>query len=415
MVAQAAAEAESSPVESKRGRRRRILFVATPLIVCGWLVLSHFVVRAEIEEYASRTFSGKARVKWALLWPTLDVTAFGLTVEAEHHTLEASRVGVDVDTMGLFGGSIVNKVTVHGMVGEFDEGQPVHIFASSEESGGGKEASMVEGDDEVAFDLEPMRLPALDFRDPRIVLRSPERDWTVFSTTHLGVRQAGARTFDLETDAGVLAEVPFERLTGRLIPRAGHLLLSQLKLRAFNGMVGGLLDIDTADTGAFNGEIECHFVEVEKVWTTYRLPYAEKRRGDLSGKIVFKGARPTLAALRGKGELELTHASFFSPLSFKVFLFLKVPVAAEAPLTRGEMTFSFERSLLYLERAHFFARAFELESQGILSYDGQIDVEVEHAGTTVAVSGAVEDPRIKVLPLNGVTVPFDRMFRERVR
>jgi len=209
--------------------------------------------------------------------------------------------------------------------------------------------------------------------------------------------------------------VPCEKLTARLIPRAGHLLLSRLKLRAFNGMVAGMLDVDTASAGGFNGEAEWRFVEVDEVWTTYGLPYAEKRKGDLAGKVVFQGARVSLDALKGKGEMTLGNASFFSPLSFKVFLVMKVPVAAEAPLTRGSMTFSFEESKFYLESARFLARDFDLDGQGIVSFAGGCDLEVSHAGTVVAVSGRIEEPTITVLPFSAITAPVDRIFRERVR
>jgi hypothetical protein len=180
-------------------------------------------------------------------------------------------------------------------------------------------------------------------------------------------------------------------------------------------MVAAMLDIDTEETGAFNGQADWRFVEVDRVWATYGLPYVEKRRGDLSGNLVFEASRPALDALKGKGELRLENAAFFSPLSFKVFLVLKVPVAAEAPLTRGTMTFSVENARFYLEAARFEARDFELEGQGIISFAGAADLEVSHAGTVVAVSGRIEEPTITVLPLSALTAPVDRLFRERVR
>ncbi|MFI5403548.1 MAG: hypothetical protein ACHQ1G_11475, partial [Planctomycetota bacterium] len=237
----------------------------------------------------------------------------------------------------------------------------------------------------------------------------------VFSADVLDAIQVGDLTYRLEATGGSLAVVPFEKLTARLIPRAGHLLLSRLRLRAFNGMAAGMLDVDTASAGGFNGEAEWRFVEVDEVWKTYGLPYAEKRKGDLAGKVVFQGDRVALDALKGKGEMTLENASFFSPLSFKVFLVMKVPVAAEAPLTRGSMTFSFEDSKFYLESSRFLARDFDLDGQGIVSFAGGCDLEVSHAGTVVAVSGRIEEPTITVLPFSAITAPVDRIFRERVR
>jgi len=153
---------------------------------------------------------------------------------------------------------------------------------------------------------------------------------------------------------------------------------------------------------------------VEGVWWRYGLPFAEKRNGDLSGHVVFRADRPAWDALKGKGTMRLTRASFYSPLSFKVFLILKVPVAVEAPITDAEMTFSFEKSFFYLERARGNARGFHLDAQGIASFDGVCDLEVGHAGTTVSVTGRLEDPDVTVLPFNHITAPFHRLFRERI-
>jgi hypothetical protein len=160
--------------------------------------------------------------------------------------------------------------------------------------------------------------------------------------------------------------------------------------------------------------MEWHLVEAERIWRALGLPDADKRRGDLSGRMVFRGERPALDAIEGTGTLEMRRAAFFSPLSFRVFLTLKIPVAAEARLTSAEAGFSFGRSLVYVERAVAHASEFELAAQGLFALDGAVDMEIRHAGTTVAVSGDLADPRIKVLPFDGFTLPFDRIFRERV-
>jgi len=392
------------------GRRTWRFAVAAVLVLAGWLLLSHFVVRARIESWLDRTFQGDATVGWAMLWPDLDATAYSVAVDADHHRLEASRIVVDLSLAGLLGGRHpVERVTVHGLRGGFDEGQPVELLRW------GHGSSATAGAD-AAPDLDPARAPELTFVDPQVFLLSAESPpWRVFAAGRLDATQIGDRTYRVTAGAGELAKVPFEKLSTRLIPRAGHLLLSRLKLRAFNGMVAGMLDVDTANTGAFNGEAEWHFVEVDEVWTTYGLPFAEKRRGDASGHVIFQGDRPTFAALKGKGDLQLERASFFSPLSFRVFLVLKVPVAAEAPLTRGEMSYSFEDSRFYLEAARFEAREFELEAQGIVSFAGSADLEISHAGTVVAVSGRLEEPTITVLPFSALTAPVDRLFRERVK
>jgi len=397
-------------------RIRRLVFVA-PVLLAGWLLLSHLVVRTRIESWLQRTFRGDATVSWAVLWPDFDATAYGVKIETAHHRLEAARVVVGLKPLAFFGGPMVDRVEVMDLRGEFDEGEPVELLRVPAGGEAGSPAS--EGASETTAPVpaaDPPRAPPLLFLGPEVFLRRPDGPpRRVFAADRLDATQIGDRIYRLDATGGALSVVPFEKLTAKLIPRAGHLLLSRMKLRAFNGMVAGMLDVDTASAGGFNGEAEWRFVEVDEVWTTYGLPYAEKRKGDLSGKVVFQADRVALDALKGKGELTLENAAFFSPLSFRVFLVLKVPVAAEAPLTRGTMTYSFEDSHFYLEAARFDARDFSLDGQGIVSFAGGCDLEVSHAGTVVAVSGRIEEPTITVLPFSAITAPLNRLFRERVK
>jgi len=395
------------------GRVRRRLVFVLPALLAGWLLLSHFVVRARIEAWLQRTFRGDARVSWAVLWPDFDATAYGVSIETAHHRLEAARVVVGLKPLAFFGGPMVDRVEVVDLHGVFDEGEPVELLQVP--AGGTEGASGAEEQPAKAAAAAP-RAPPLIFKDPEVFLRRPDGPpHRVFAATRLDATQVGDLTYRLEASDGALSVVPYEKLTARLIPRAGHLLLSRMRLRSFNGMAAGMLDVDTARAGGFNGEAEWRFVEVDEVWRTYGLPYVEKRKGDLAGKVVFQADRVALDALKGKGELTMEHAAFFSPLSFKVFLVMKVPVAAEAPLTRGTMTYSFEDSRFYLEAAHFEARDFALDGQGIVSFAGGCDLEISHAGTVVAVSGRIEEPTITVLPFSAITAPVERLFRERVK
>jgi hypothetical protein len=392
----------------KRKIRRKWILYGFPVLLLGWLAVSQFVARPRVERWLDATFNGEASVGWALIWPDLDVTAFDARVESEHFRLTASRVRIGLNASWLVGGQLIEDVGVHDLEAEIEEGQPLCLWRWSTEEG-------EEGDTEVvAADLDPVQYPTFDFHHPRVVLLGEEGRSTVFRTDRLDAAQVGDRTFALATHSGELSVIPFEKMTALMIPRSGHLLLDDLKMRAFNGMVGGILDVNTDRAGAFNGEFECHFVEAEGVWWNYGLPFAEKRNGDLSGHVVFRGDRPAWDALQGKGTLRLKRASFYSPLSFKVFLILKVPVAVEAPITDAELTFSFERSYFYLERARGNARGFHLDAQGIVSFDGACDLEVGHAGTTVSVTGRLEDPDVTVLPFNHITAPFHRLFRERI-
>jgi len=393
---------QKSRGKSKASRKWRRRWIIAALVLMAWMAVSHLVVRRQLERWLGDAFAGSVRVDWALLRPDLDVVAYGVDIEGEHFRLSAARLRVGLRVWGIFGADPVEDIEVDGLRADADPGERIRMLRDPLAAGADA------GED---ADLDPFRLPPAEFNDAELRLGGDP----VLAVGRLVVRQVGDRSFGISTSPGELARVPFEKMTARLIPRAGHVLLNDLKLRAFNGMVGGVIDIDTNRAGAFNGDIEAHFLEVEDIWRTYGLPYAEKRRGDVSARVVFRGDRPDPAALQGTGSLTLRRARFFSPLSFKILLVLKVPVEAESMLTGGEMKFSFEDSLAYVEEARFNAQSYVLEGRGILSFAGGVDLEVEHAGTTVAVSGQLEDPKVKVLPFSHITLPFERLFRERVR
>jgi len=295
----------------------------------------------------------------------------------------------------------VKSATITGLRVRIEEGQPFRLFRTAAE---GDKA----GDD---ADLDPTRFPPLRFTDPCVRLDHKR----AFTTEELDIKQTGERVLDLVAGPGSLAGVPFEKATGQLMPRGKRLLVNSLKVRAFNGLISGFVDIDTEHAVEVNGEMDWFAVEAGRIWRTYSLPYAEKRRGDLSGKVIFSSSGFSRDLLRGKGTLKLERGEFFSPLSFEVFLVLSVPSAKEAPLNRAEFTFSFEKGMAYLERGRAYARDFHLDAQGLMSFDGRVDFEVRHAGTTVAVRGTVEHPDVTVLPLDHITLPFDRLFRERIK
>ncbi|MHC4957186.1 MAG: AsmA family protein [Planctomycetota bacterium] len=388
-----------------RWNRRKVLTIGA-VVVVGWLALSHFVVRRSVEAWLSRHFAGESKVAFALLWPHLDATAFGVTVKGETHVLHAERVYVDASPLSALGGRLVKGIGISGFEADVEGGKPLRLFREPESEG-----AAVEDD----ANLDPVWLPRVDFWDPVLRVGYEGRDITVFTAGGVQLLQRGDAVYELATRrGGVVAGVPYEKLTGRLMPHGNRLMLGTVKLRTFNGLVAGFVDVDLGEVGVFNGEAQWFMLEAEKVWRTYGLPYAEKRRGDLSGRMVFSGDSFTLRGLSGKGQVTLEHGDFFSPLSFKVFLVLKVPSAQEAPVNRGRLQFSFERGLAYLEHAKFFAREFDLEGRGLVSFQGKIDMEIGHGGTTVSVSGKLEDPTIRVLPLDAVLLPFERMFRERV-
>lgn len=380
--------------------KRRLLRYGLPAVVV-WLAASHFFARPALESWLRKKFLGEPDVAFAIFWPHFAVTGFGIHVKAEHHELHASRVHFDLSVWSLFGARPVKSATVTSLRARFAEGKPLKLFRTAAE---GDDA----GED---ANVDPARVPPLRFDDPEIRLDSKQ----AFSTTALVIDQTGDRVLDLTAEAGVVAGIPFEKLTCQIMRRGARLLLGSLKVRAFNGLLSGFVDIDTTDTGEVNGELEYYAVETRRVWLTYDLPYAEKRRGDLSGKVAFQSTGFSLDALRGTGKLRLDRGEFFSPLSFKVFLVLKVPTAEEAPIHQAELEFSFENSVLFLERGRAYARDFHLDARGLMTFAGQVDLEVRHAGTTVAIRGTVEDPDVTVLPLDYITLPFDRLFRQRIK
>ncbi len=381
-------------------RLRRALLVALPC----WLLLCGLVVRPRLARFLSETFEGETSVAFAIVWPHLDVTAFGLSVKAGHHALSAPLAHVDTRPLGLLGARPVNAVSVRGLSARFEEDSDARIFRAAEGGGGGGAPGA------------PARIPPLRFDGVTVELaRRGGETRTLFTGARVDVTQAGESLFRIAAADGTLLPLPYERLTARLLPRGGRLLVDDLKVRALNGIARGYLDIDARDAGAFNGEVEWRFVEIEEIWRTFGLPFAEKRRGDLSGSVVFEAGRPALRALKAKGSLRLERGRFYSPVSFKIFLVLGLPVLDESWIHGGEIAFSVEEGLCHLEEVKVRGGDYALEGRGILAFTGEADLEMRHGGTTLAVSGPIEDPSVRVLPLSGLTVPFDRLFRERVR
>jgi len=70
------------------------------------------------------------------------------------------------------------------------------------------------------------RMPPLRFEDPEIRLDSKR----AFSTTALVVEQTGDRVLDVTVEAGVVAGIPFEKLTGQIMRRGDRLLLGRKRL-----------------------------------------------------------------------------------------------------------------------------------------------------------------------------------------
>ncbi len=57
--------------------------------------------------------------------------------------------------------------------------------------------------------------------------------------------------------------------------------------------------------------------------------------------------------------------------------------------------------------------SFDFKAQGQIYFSGHLDLELTHNTITVAASGPLGDPDVRVLPFNFVTVPADRLARGR--
>ena len=207
-----------------------------------------------------------------------------------------------------------------------------------------------------------------------------------------------------------------EKLKTRLVPRRDRLLVDRFKIHAFDGLGEGYLEIRQRSTGdeRVNGQLEWRSVELLDVARTYDLPYAEKMDGRLQGEIVFQGKSLAPSDLKGKGRIKLTDGNFVSPVTLQVVLLLDLPVDRPSVFSRAEATFSFEGRRIYLEAGKGYGSTFDLTGQGIVTFLGSADLEVTHHTTTVAVTGKLNNPKVKILPLNHITRPFERLFRERL-
>ncbi len=401
--------------KKKKKRWRLRIGVTLLCLVVAWVLFSHLVVRRAAVAWLDKHYVGEARVPFVILWPWMDADAFGVTLEADdgnyEHTLTASRVSVDLDVFGLFGGGAVKEIHVTGLRGLIREGSDLELFKSRRAGTG----TAIEAGDDV--DLDPPTIPPIRFTGPRIDVVDDQgrRRELVRADTAL-LEQRDARSFKLIMTRGVIAYVPFEKLKTRLVPRRDRLLVDRFKIHAFDGLAEGYLEIRRKGTGdeRVNGQLEWRSVELRDVARTYGLSHAEEMDGRLQGEVVFQGKSLAPSELKGKGRIKLTDGNFVSPVTLQVVLVLDIPVDRPSVFSRAEATFSFEGRRIYIEAAKGYGSSFDLTGQGIVTFGGFADLEVTHHTTTVAVTGKLNRPRVKILPLNHITRPFERLFRERL-
>jgi hypothetical protein len=387
----------------RKARRRRLFWIAGA-VVALWLLLGHLAIDAAISRWCAAHYKGDARFSFAVVWPWLGVDLFGARFRSRGdgpgYDLACTRLSVALDLGGALRGSPVASMTVAGLSGEVREGADLDLFQEPARERGRP---------------PPAPAPPVRFSGVAVTFRDANgRSHCAVEADALSVEQEGLGHYRVEALEGRLGPIPFERATARIVPRGAHVLVGDLKLAALDGLVEGLLDVDRSRAGAVNGEISWQGVELARAAREFRLPRRERIRGRIDGRIAFKGTSLAADALEGKGELRLANGTFESPISLAVVLLLKLPVERPSMFHSGEMVFSFERSLLYVERARGYGTSFDLAAQGLVGFDGKVDLEVTHGATTVAVRGTLEAPDATLLPLNYLTRPFDRLFRDRI-
>jgi len=247
------------------------------------------------------------------------------------------------------------------------------------------------------------------------------RDTTTGAETPLLVTQRvsalreATGDYRVEFGEGVVGEFPFDGAALRIVPSHEHLLITDFKLRAFDGIVGGMLDLHLESAGRYNGEVEWHLLDVNRICRYYGIPEAHRRHGRVQGSLRFHATGPLMRQIKGSGEIRMERARFWSPVSFRVIALVGIPSREESWIRGAKLELTMEDGLVYLERGSIRGAEFELELIGLAELDGDCDLEVSYRGTTLTIRGNLADPEVHVLPLDAVTLPFDRMFRKRLR
>ncbi len=384
-------------------KRRWVRVLCVCLVL--WGALCHFVVRRQALLWLDENMVGTARVPVAVIWPWMEAQAFGVSVRAPNHELSATRATVSVNPFGLFGDRPVRRVHLYKLEAVLKEGEGFDLF--KEESKEQQVSARAEAN------LDPPWMPAIFFTDPVVRVREQSgAESERLSAQSAELHRHGDREYRLTMRNGTLRTVPFEKLSADLVPRAGHLLVDRLKLHAFDGLLEGFLDIGPGAESAINGKLTARSIELEALGRCYGFAYAEELDGRVEGEVVFRGRTLSARHLEGKGRFKLEDGNFVSPVSMEVVLLLKLPVSRPSVFRSGEVVVSFGGGRLYVERATAHGSSFDLEGQGIITFDGHVDLEVTHSLTAVSVTGTLAEPKATILPVHHVTRPFERMFRE---
>ncbi len=376
-------------------------------VIATWLIGGHRILEPSLRAELAESIGIEPRIGFVLLGPDLNIYAYDVRFDAPGLRARVPWMKFEIPVQKLWGSGSTRAVHFRDLHAVVREETDLSFIGSPNPDD--RPAEQEQDSDGGLRELVGERV--------QIFLEQIEGNKLVplLVTDRFEARRLKRRSIAVEIGPGESGWVPFRGATMRVVPTPGHLIVSDFKLRAFGGLVGGLLDLHLEHAGRYNGEVEWHLFDIREICRTYAVPYAEKRRGKCAGRIRFHAWGPLLKQWRGSGEIRMHDAHFWSPITFKVFGVLGMPARQESWLHSGELGFTVENGLVYLERGTLRGGEYVLDLQGIADLDGACDMELSYRGTTIAIRGTFDSPVVKILPLDAITLPFDRLFRTRLR
>jgi len=388
--------------------KQRALVVLVLATIAGWLVFGHRIAAPGLEEDLNRALGLDTEVGFVLFGPDLNLYAYDVRFRAPGVEARVPWAKFVIPISKLWGSGSTRAIRFRHLKAVIDEEADLSFLTAG--TGRGEGAA-----DDDAESGEPLQEIVGEHLDIRVRDTTTGAEAPLLVTKRIAAVREPKGDYRLELDSGVVGEFPFDDIAMRMVASHEHLLITDFKLHAFDGIVGGLLDLHLKNAGSYNGEIEWHLLDVNQICRYYGVPHAEKRHGRIEGEFRFHASGPMLNQIDGSGAIRLERARFWSPVTFKVFGVLGVPAREQSWLSGAELKLTMEDGLVYLERGSIRGADYELDLIGLAELDGDCDMEVSYVGTTLAIRGNLADPEVKVLPLDAVTLPFDRLFRKRLK
>ena len=389
----------------------RLLIALVPIVIACWLIFGHRIALAApgLKRDLEESLGLGTEIGFVMFGPDLNLYAYDVRFKAKGVEARVPWAQFRIPFSKLWGAGSTRSIRFRHLRAVVDEEADLSFLTAGKGRGeGGGEAGKADSGD-------PLEQVVGEHLDIQV------RDTTTGALTPLLVTRRATATresnggYRVEVEEGRVGDFPFDDVKLRLGSTHKHLLITDFKLHAFDGIVGGWLDLHLESAGQYNGEIEWHLLDVNRICRYYGVPHADKRHGRIEGELRFNAAGPQIKQINGSGAVRLERARFWSPVSFKIFVVMGVPALEESWLSGGELKLTMEAGLVYLEHGVIRSPDYEVELIGLTELDGDCDMEASFRGTTLAIRGNLADPEVKVLPLDAVTLPFDRLFRDRLK